>query len=136
MSAQKSPFNFVIGEGSWEQEIRYFTAELDEGFWSDFHPVSFSEIARIETETNRKLPDDFKAFLRVFGFGGFPLKYGGDISGPDEIILGCHHHLWMVLGSAGWAKPEEQQRFYVSRGDSNPNPTKYTTDALVFDELN
>lgn len=136
MSAPNGPFNFVIGEGSWEQQIRYFTAELDQAFWCGFHPVSSIDIARIEAETCRKLPDDFKMFLRVFGCGGFPLKYGGDISSPDEIIFGCHCHLWTVLGSAGWAKPEEQQRFYISRGAYNPNSAKYTANAMVFDDVN
>jgi hypothetical protein len=136
MIACKSPYNFVIGKGSWEQEIRYFTHDLDKGFWLDFHPVSTSEVARIETETNRKLPGDFKEFLRVFGCGGFPLKFGGDISNPEELILGCHHHLWMVLGSADWVGAEEQLGFYVTRGTYNPNPAKYTGDALFFDDLN
>lgn len=53
MIAGKSPYDFVIGKGSWEQEIRCFTHDLDKGFWLDFHPVSSIEVARIETETNR-----------------------------------------------------------------------------------
>ena len=32
----------------------------------------------------------------------------------------------MLLGSDSWAAKEEQRRFYITRGGTNPNPTKFT----------
>lgn len=130
---RESPFKFKIGKGTWVEEIRYYTAELNPDYWAGFRALNSVEIGRIERDTGRNLPEDFKEFLRVFGCGRFPEPYGGDIYSPEEFIHGSHGHLFMILGSSKWASDEEQRRLYVTRGAYNPNPTKYTSEALLFE---
>jgi hypothetical protein len=130
-----SPFKFVIGSGSWAQEIRYYTEELDPEYWANFRPLGDGEIQEIERDVGRTLPGDFKEFLRSFGCGAFPRRYGGLIYSPEDFANGCHGHLWMILGSSEWASEDEQKRYYVTRGAFNPNPKKYTSDSVIFDGI-
>lgn len=131
-----SPFKFTVGEGAWADEIRYYTRELNPDYWASFQPLSRRDIDAIERSVGRPLPEDLREFLRIFGCGAFPEPYGGIIYSPDDFAVACHGHLWMVLGSDSWASDDEQRRFYVSRGTFNPNPKKYTQEALSFGDLN
>jgi hypothetical protein len=133
---RQSPFKFVIGQGSWIEEIRYHTSELSPHYWADFQRLSLEEINTIEKEVGRRLPDDFKEFLGCFGSGRFPEPYYGSIYTPEDFIHGCHGHLYMLLGSSAWASDNEQRRFYVSRGEFNPAPKQYTLEALFFEDVN
>jgi len=132
---RRGPFTFTIGEGSWADEIRYYTRELNPNYWKAFRPLDSQEIQKVERSVGRSLPEDFKEFLRVFGCGAFPEPYGGLIYTPDQFVRGCHGHLFMVLGSSSWATEERQRHFYVTRGAANPNPLKYTREALLFEGI-
>lgn len=131
-----SPFKFIIGRSSWVEEIRFYTTELNLNYWSRFRPLSLEEIADIERSAARRLPDDFKEFLGIFGCGNFPEPFGGNIYTPDDFVHGCHGHLFMILGSSKWASDEQQRGFYRSHGALNPAPEKYTQDALMFGNVN
>jgi len=130
------PYKFVIGKGRWAEEIRYFTTELNRKYWSRFRPLKAQEIVGIERDVGRRLPDDMKEFLGVFGCGSFPDPFGGNIYEPDEFAAGCHGHLWMILGSSDWATADDQKQFYVTRGEFNPAPDKYTKQALLLVGVN
>ena len=127
--------NFRIGEGNWIDEVRKVTTKLDPSYWSHFRPVAQDEMERLEQEINRSLPQDFRLFWAEFGAGQFPVRFGGNIYTPEEIFLCCHGPLLMKAGSAAWASDEDQRRFYCSRGSFNPNPTKFTSDVLRFEEI-
>jgi hypothetical protein len=132
------PFTFTIGQGQWDKHIRDLTAEMDAQYWMEFHPVAEADVAKIESETHRKLAPDLKEFLRVFGAGWFPQKFGGGIYMPTDMTQGCHMHLAMVLGSLGsspWASEEGQRRYYVTRGQFNPAPDKYTEEAVRLEDV-
>src|SRR6188768_1300690 len=117
-----SPFDFTIGREQWVQQIKYFTTELNPDYWKDFKLCTAEEIATIERETKRTLPDDFKEFLRVFGYGSFIWPYMGAIYDPEDLIGVCYAHFFTFLQSGDWASPEELRQFYVSRGAFNPAP--------------
>jgi hypothetical protein len=133
---KRSPFKFVIGEGSWADEIRFYTSELNPKYWADFKPLSAGEIVSIEQNVRRRLPEDFKEFLRIFGCGRFPEPYGGNVYAPDDFVRGCCGHLYMILGSSEWATDEDYRRFYVTRGAFNPGPRKYSEEDLLFENVN
>jgi len=130
---KNGPFQFSIGRGSWIQEIRYYTTQLNPQYWARFGPLKSAEISLIEKEVGRRLPEDFKEFLRVFGCGRFPSAFGGDIYNPAEFVHGCHGHLYMMLGSNAWASDDEQRQFYVTHGAYNPAPARYSHEALDFE---
>jgi hypothetical protein len=132
---KKGPFTFTIGRGSWAEEIRYYTAEIAPNYWSDFRVLSLEEVAGIEREVQRRLPEDFKEFLRTFGYGRFPKPYHGNIYGPEEFVHGCHGHLFLILDSSRWASRDEQRQFYVTRGGYNPAPNEYTRESLLFNRI-
>jgi hypothetical protein len=133
---KRSPFTFTIGQASWAEQIRYYTTELNPDYWARFRPLSAEEIAGIERSVARRLPEDFKEFLRVFGCGDFPDPYGGDIYSPEDFVQSCYGHLLMALGSSQWATDEEHRRLYLTRGAFNPAPEKFTEAALLFENVN
>jgi hypothetical protein len=133
---KSTPFSFTIGQGNWADEIRYYTTDLNPDYWARFRPLAAEQVAEVERTVGRKLPEDFREFLRVFGCGSFPEPYGGDIYEPEDFAHGCHGHLFMILGSSKWASRDEQRRFYVTHGAYNPAPDKYTGEALEFEGVN
>ena len=111
----------TIGVEGWEVELRAATVQLGDAFWSDFTPVSMVEIDALERSIGRTLPDDYRRFLNVVGWGDFPQEFGGGFFSPDEVMMGCAGPLLMLLGSDGWASAEGQIAFYRSRLVLNPN---------------
>lgn len=127
--AMTPPERFVIGERGWVDRVRKVTDGFCEDYWSDFRALSEAEIAGIEKGVNRRLPGDFREFLRAFGYGQFT-EFGGGIYSPAEMVEACHGPLMMQLGSSEWASDDEQRRFYVSRGRENPCPERFTRGAM------
>jgi len=41
----------------------------------------------------------------------------------------------MLLGSWPWASADEHRRYYVSRGEVNPNPEKYVDQSYLRQAL-
>ena len=132
----RKPFKFRIGHGDWVDEIRAITDKITPSYWADFRPVSKVEIAGVEREVSRVLPEDFRLFWRTFGCGKFPETFGGDICTPDDVCMACHGPLLMKLGSADWASEDDQRRFYRTRGGFNPAPNKFTASVLSFEDVN
>jgi len=127
MSDAGSP-QFTIGLGDWVGEARAFTDQFDSSYWDDFRPCREEEIATCERALNRHLPDDFREFLLRVGAGKFGDR--GQISTPEQIVLGCPGPLFFVLNSAKWATKDEHRRFYASRGEWNPRPDLFTSKAM------
>lgn len=131
-----SATSFIIGQGDWEQTVREFTSNIEINYWKDFVPVRELDVVLLEHYLRRKLPDDFKIFLKQFGSGRFPDKFGGCIYSPFEMYLACQGPLWMALGSGDWASEEDQRKFYITRGEFNPAPDKFTLESVIFQGVN
>jgi len=106
--------------------------EVEDDFWSDYTPVSDEDLGRIESSLNISLPEDFKDFYRRVGWGDSP---GGiRIASPDYIISECSVPIYHVSGSyfSGdrWANLEEHKALWISRGAVNPNPERFTNEAM------
>ncbi len=127
---ETEPFNFVIGRGTWDAQIRYFTHEIDHHYWADFSPACARELDALENKINRRLPADLRLFLTSFGSGGFPARHGGQIHSPEEMCEGCIGSILMACGRAKNVTNEQLKRFYILRGEQNPDPSNYTTERL------
>jgi len=129
---------FVVGNGNWGNEIREQTTAISPAYWTEFQPLGASEIAVIERETNRKLPEDFTEFLKTFGFGRFPGPFYGGFWPPNDILTGCIGALTMALTLADIkdVSHEAIRRLYISRGAENPAPDRITEDVFLLDDLN
>lgn len=133
---KESPFRFTVGQGAWAEEIRYYTTEINLDYWADFRPVTNEDIKEIERTVNRRLPEDFNEFLRVFGHGRFPAPFHGNIYAPQDFASIGHGQLPLILGSSKWASEEDHHRFYATHGAFNPAPKKFTNEALLFEGVN
>jgi hypothetical protein len=124
-----------IGSPEWGLRIREMTEVLGKDFWSDFTPVSSEQIRRLENDIHRTLPQDFKEFYSVFGYGQFSM--GGDICSPDEIVKVLGAPIYFVTGSMTpgkeWATEEQHRELWRSRGLNNPCPQRFTSEALTFE---
>ena len=129
------PIRLEIGTPGWEDDLRRRCAEFASDYWADLTPVSADDLRRVEQSINRVLPIDLKQFLTRFGCGVFPT--GGHLSTPDELIeYSPAATIFYPLGSCGrtpWASMEEHVELYVSKGQRNPDPKRFTRAALTFD---
>jgi hypothetical protein len=123
------PKKFVIGQRGWADQVRRFTDDVSPDYWNDFTAVSDAELASLERSLNRRLPEDFREFLKTFGCGSFT-EFGGNIYSPDDMIAACPGPLWMRLGSSDWASEDAHRCYYISRGRENPDPQRFTSAAI------
>lgn len=124
--------HILVGEAGWEKSLQLETADLNPDFWAGFRVVSSQEIEHVENVLQRRLPGDYKLFLKAFGCGDFPYKFGGGFFSPDEIIEGCAGPILMLAGTNAWAGIEDQRRFYISRGEFNPDPVRFTPNITKY----
>lgn len=128
---------FEIGCVGWTDVVRSLTAPLGSAFWSSFRPASASDIQRIESSIDRKLPGDFIEFYRTIGYGSF--SKGGKIYSPDEILASLGAPIYFVLGSLTpgkeWCSEEAHRRLWLSRGIENPEPSRFTGQALTLNRV-
>ena len=120
-------------ESTTLHRVRAKGMEIEDDFWSPFTRATEIEINRIESTLRIQLPEEFKEFYRCIGWGDSP---SGDlrIKTPNDLIDDCSVPIYHVSGSyfAGgrWANLEEHRSLWISRGDDNPNPEKFTSEAM------
>lgn len=94
--------------------------------------MSDEDLERIESSLSIWLPEDFKTFYRRIGWGDS--SCGISMYSPDYIISECSAPIYHVTGSffAGdpWANLEEHKALWISNGATNPNPNRFTNEAL------
>jgi hypothetical protein len=127
-----------IGAKNWIQELKSRTEPLGPDFWSGFTPGTEADVRQIETRIQRKLDGEFCEFYRAIGHGNFRNKQGyGGIYTPDEIVQGMANPIYFITGSmtpgAEWASLDRQIELWLSRGQSNPDPTRFTEKVLTLD---
>ena len=131
-------FSFRIGYGDWEKDIKEIAGFIDKDFFRNFTPVSLDEINNIEKSINRKFPEEFKLFYNKIGCGLFPTSFGGGIDSPEEIIENCYY-AFLTKGSLTpgdkWASEAEQRKYYVTYGDYNPDPERFTENSLMIGDI-
>jgi hypothetical protein len=124
-----------IGSSNWVQELMAKSAPLGNDFWSNFRKVNGGELVQLENAIGRKLPEEFKEFYRLVGCGSFPL--GGSFESPVEIASSLAAPIFFVTGSmthgAEWASHEDHKKLWLSRGQSNAAPQRFTEDSLTLD---
>jgi hypothetical protein len=103
---------------------------MDRNYWSDFAPVAERDLDTLENRINRRLPSDLRTFLLEFGCGRFPLLFGDCVYSPEELYLGCTGPILMACGAERGMDAEQLCRFYISRGNDNPAPERYTPTQL------
>jgi hypothetical protein len=114
--------------------------ELREGekaqLWAKFTPATSRDIAVIEQSIRRPLPKDFRRFYHSIGYGAWPDPYGGGIYLPSHIIQAIGVPIYFALGSLmpgnEWASQDEHRELWLTQGDTNPDPTRFTRAALEF----
>lgn len=126
---------FRIGGPGWAEALIRFGDGVRDGYFSSFTRVSPADLRRIEAETGRLLPADFRQFLFEFGHGEFSVT-GAQIYDPDEIIAATPGPMWMIKGSFDWASDDDQREFYRTRGRFNPNPEKFSGHSVLHDGYN
>jgi hypothetical protein len=133
---------FVIGQGDWVAKLHNWTQQLGSEFWSEFKPASKQELARIEDQISRKLDPEFREFYRTIGYGYFRSRdgnIGGGIYSPDDMIAGLACPIYFITGSMTqgdeWASLKEQEELWRTRGETNPNPEKFTEEVLTLDGI-
>jgi hypothetical protein len=108
--------------------------------WARFQRATEHEIAALQTTISRTFPNDFRKFYSRIGYGPWPESYGGNIYSPDEIIQTLGAPIYFVLGSLfpgkEWASKEQHVQLWLSKGESNPAPTKFSTTALAYHGVN
>ena len=128
----------LIGSPNWHNVLINATQGLGVGFWEQFTAVSDDQLEKLENKIGRKLPDDFKEFYRVIGYGSF--SPGDVFYSPDEIVECIGAPIYFVRGSLmsgnEWATEYQHQRLWLSRGDENPAPAKFTKKILSLDGVN
>jgi hypothetical protein len=106
------------------------------GLWAGFQPATELEIEALESAISRSLPDDFRQFYSRIGYGPWPESYGGDIYSPEDFLQTVGAPLYFVLGSLfpgdEWGTREQHAQLWLSKGLSNPAPTKFTPEALMY----
>jgi hypothetical protein len=123
-----------IGATNWVRDLKQMTESLGRDFWSNFRPASEQQMQTAEQQLGRELDPEFREFYRTIGYGAFP-KFG-QFDAPEELILGAGPAIYFIIGSLTpgdeWATPEEHTRLWLSRGSDNPNPLRFTEEALTL----
>jgi len=130
---ESKPPKIVIGRPGWLAKLRAYGKQIDPDYWDDFTPVAARQLDEIEKSLARKLPEDYRLFMKKIGAGNFPLSFGGDFNKPRETIGWCHGPLMMRLGCASWASRNALRKFYITRGQYNPAPEKFTPGITKYD---
>lgn len=106
-------------------------------YWHDFTRIGLDEIAHAETALSIQLPADFKEFYTEVGCGTFPRDYGGCIYSPNDLIQFCANPIFYITGSRTpgqeWASEEQHRQLWISNGQDNPAPSRFTEDELTYE---
>lgn len=126
-----------IGSPHWVQDLKQITVPLGADFWDDFVPADESELKQLEKQIGRRLPDEFRELYRSVGYGQF--SWGGGFYSPADIVACLGAPVYFVLGSCfsgqEWATEEEHRRLWITRGNFNPAPRRFTDDNLTFEDV-
>ncbi len=124
-----------IGTHDWVRTLKKLTEPLGSDFWGGFTPASEQELRSAEAQLERKLDPEFREFYRTIGYGGFP--EWGQFVAPSELILGAGPAIYFITGSLSpneeWASPEQHTELWLSRGRKNPDPDRFTEEAMTLD---
>ncbi len=125
-----------IGAINWVWDLQQMTEPLGRDFWSGFRPASEQQLRVVEQQLGRELDPEFREFYRTVGWGSFPDRCGG-FNEPDHLLLGAGPSIYFITGSLfpgkAWATEEQHTRLWLSRGRENPNPLKFTEEAMTLD---
>src|SRR5512143_1831658 len=124
-----------IGSPNWRNDLITSTSHLGDGFWDRFTPVSEDQLKLLEMEIGRRLPDEFKEFYRLVGYGNF--EPGSGFYSPADTLACLGAPIYFVRGSAvpgkEWATEEQHRHLWITRGKDNPNPQAFTEEVLTLD---
>lgn len=124
-----------IGSDNWVHDLKQMTEPLGLDFWSRFQPAQEEQLQAAEHQLGRTLDPEFREFYRTIGYGAFPMF--GEFYKPEQLIAGVGPAIYFITGSLTpgdeWASLEEHTRLWLSRGQDNPNPVRFTEDALTLD---
>lgn len=124
-----------IGDAGWVKKLKELTGSLGKDFWEGFKPASEDELQAVERYLGRKLDGEFREFYRTIGYGEFP-NCGGQFDSPATLIQDVAVPIYFVTGSSSpgeeWATSEQHTKLWLSRGQENPNPKKFTNKALTL----
>lgn len=127
---------FTIGSPHWVSDLQQMTEHLGSDFWSDFRPASMSQMQDVENTLGRELDPEFLEFYCTIGYGPFPRRCGGFHS-PEDLVLGAGPSIYFITGGLSpgqeWASAEEHARLWLTRGQENPDPKRFTEEALTLD---
>lgn len=128
---------FEIGKGDWAKVIREFAESLDPEYFAEFARVTAADLARVEAAVNRKLPEDYKAFLCEFGAGAFSEDVGGGgFDTPEELSIEPYEVIYFFAGTSPEVSDEVHERFYRSHGEDNGAPDVLTKERMTIDGVN
>jgi hypothetical protein len=117
-------------------EVLAVGREVDGSYWDSFSPATEEQIEKIERELQITLPSDFREFYLRVGWNREALPGGGSIYSPEDLIKECATNIFFVTGSrtkgAEWASLEAHEKLWKSNGSENPDPTKFTGEAMNF----
>jgi hypothetical protein len=121
-----------IGATGWVHDLKELTEPLGKDFWSRFRSVSERELQTVESQLGRAVDPEFREFYRTIGYGDFPNF--GEIYSPSDLLLGAGPAIYFITGSLSpgleWASLEEHRQLWLSRGRVNPDPSRFTEEAL------
>ncbi|MCJ7483822.1 MAG: SMI1/KNR4 family protein, partial [Thermodesulfovibrionales bacterium] len=86
-----------IGSPNWRNDLINSTTRLGDGFWDHFTPVAENQLNILEKQIGRRLPDEFKEFYRLIGYGNF--EPGDGFDSPDDIVACLGAPIYFVRGS-------------------------------------
>ncbi len=123
-----------IGSPNWRNDLINSTSRLGNDFWDHFTPVAENQLNILEKQIGRRLPDEFKEFYRIIGYGNF--EPGDGFYSPDDIVACLGAPIFFVRGSLisgkEWATEYEHRQLWLSRGKENPNPDVFTEEVLTL----
>ena len=127
-----------IGTHDWVKTLKEMTERKCPDFWTGFTPASEQQMQATESFLKRKFDPEFREFYRAVGYGSFPKGYGGSgFWSPDEFKFGAGPAIYFITGSLTpgneWATPEQHTALWISRGRENPNPARFTEEAMTLD---
>ncbi len=123
-----------IGSPNWQDDLINSTRRLGDGFWDHFTSVADDQLIMLEKRIGRRLPDEFKEFYRLIGYGSF--GPGDGFYSPEDIVACLGAPIFFIRGSLTpgkeWATEDQHKRLWMSRGKENPNPNAFTEEVLTL----